>query len=208
MYSAPPSPVPRFRSLSRKTPNPSPLTIETCRGNATLKRSRPSVKLSTLPSAMSGARASLSKVGSVKVVAFSGSASRPPVEETAFAARKPAGAITASATAARREDRLRMNAGFWLVRAPASTKGRAILAAHADVAQLARASACHAEGRGFESHHPLFRTPPPRRGFCFQEGHVVGDYPRLSPHAARTAVRPSRERRPPTVSRFRTRTRS
>src|SRR5438093_4593813 len=27
--------------------------------------------------------------------------------------------------------------------------------AHADVAQLARASACHAEGRGFESHHPL-----------------------------------------------------
>ena len=28
---------------------------------------------------------------------------------------------------------------------------------HADVAQLARASACHAEGRGFESHHPLFR---------------------------------------------------
>ena len=25
----------------------------------------------------------------------------------------------------------------------------------ADVAQLARASACHAEGRGFESHHPL-----------------------------------------------------
>ena len=27
----------------------------------------------------------------------------------------------------------------------------------ADVAQLARASACHAEGRGFESHHPLSR---------------------------------------------------
>ena len=27
--------------------------------------------------------------------------------------------------------------------------------AHADVAQLARASACHAEGRGFESLHPL-----------------------------------------------------
>ncbi len=27
--------------------------------------------------------------------------------------------------------------------------------ARADVAQLARASACHAEGRGFESHHPL-----------------------------------------------------
>src|SRR5439155_12739159 len=37
--------------------------------------------------------------------------------------------------------------------------------ADADVAQLARASACHAEGRGFESHHPL-RSPsevaPPR----------------------------------------------
>src|ERR671931_1624287 len=35
----------------------------------------------------------------------------------------------------------------------------AILAVHADVAQLARASACHAEGRGFESHHPLLRKP-------------------------------------------------
>src|SRR5438067_6795605 len=31
--------------------------------------------------------------------------------------------------------------------------------AHADVAQLARASACHAEGRGFESHHPLEGSP-------------------------------------------------
>ena len=30
---------------------------------------------------------------------------------------------------------------------------------YADVAQLARASACHAEGRGFESHHPLLRKP-------------------------------------------------
>ena len=36
----------------------------------------------------------------------------------------------------------------------------AILAAHADVAQLARASACHAEGRGFESHHPLSAKAP------------------------------------------------
>src|SRR5258707_9873279 len=27
--------------------------------------------------------------------------------------------------------------------------------ARADVAQLARASPCHGEGRGFESHHPL-----------------------------------------------------
>src|SRR3954465_6567924 len=26
----------------------------------------------------------------------------------------------------------------------------------ADVAQLARASPCHGEGRGFESHHPLY----------------------------------------------------
>src|SRR5579862_2861789 len=33
------------------------------------------------------------------------------------------------------------------------------LRAHADVAQLARASACHAEGRGFESHHPLSVRP-------------------------------------------------
>ena len=33
--------------------------------------------------------------------------------------------------------------------------GAAILWPLADVAQLARASACHAEGRGFESHHPL-----------------------------------------------------
>src|SRR5439155_19380799 len=32
----------------------------------------------------------------------------------------------------------------------------------ADVAQLARASACHAEGRGFESHHPLFKSPGAR----------------------------------------------
>src|SRR5207253_1970502 len=38
--------------------------------------------------------------------------------------------------------------------------------AHADVAQLARASACHAEGRGFESHHPL-RNP------CKSAGGVV-----------------------------------
>lgn len=37
----------------------------------------------------------------------------------------------------------------------------------ADVAQLARASACHAEGRGFESLHPLI--PPPPRDFCFRD---------------------------------------
>ncbi len=33
----------------------------------------------------------------------------------------------------------------------------------ADVAQLARASACHAEGRGFESHHPLLESPQNQR---------------------------------------------
>ncbi len=42
----------------------------------------------------------------------------------------------------------------------------AILATHADVAQLARASACHAEGRGFESHHPLSEKPAGNGGFC------------------------------------------
>jgi hypothetical protein len=41
----------------------------------------------------------------------------------------------------------------------------AILSPLADVAQLARASACHAEGRGFESHHPLREKP--RRGAFF-----------------------------------------
>ena len=35
----------------------------------------------------------------------------------------------------------------------------------ADVAQLARASACHAEGRGFESHHPLSLSKPKDRSF-------------------------------------------
>ena len=40
----------------------------------------------------------------------------------------------------------------------------AILGPRADVAQLARASACHAEGRGFESLHPLSGKPR-KRGF-------------------------------------------
>ena len=35
----------------------------------------------------------------------------------------------------------------------------AILPPLADVAQLARASPCHGEGRGFESHHPLYKAP-------------------------------------------------
>ena len=38
---------------------------------------------------------------------------------------------------------------------PQSTSGAAILRPRAAVAQLARASACHAEGRGFESLQPL-----------------------------------------------------
>jgi hypothetical protein len=39
-------------------------------------------------------------------------------------------------------------------------------AARADVAQLARASPCHGEGRGFESLHPLRAKPPHLLGFC------------------------------------------
>ena len=39
------------------------------------------------------------------------------------------------------------------------------MAARADVAQLARASPCHGEGRGFESLHPLSAKPPDFRGF-------------------------------------------
>jgi hypothetical protein len=43
------------------------------------------------------------------------------------------------------------------------THRRSILRSPADVAQLARASACHAEGRGFESLHPLEERPRRRR---------------------------------------------
>src|SRR6266550_3890215 len=39
---------------------------------------------------------------------------------------------------------------------------RLYLPPRAAVAQLARASACHAEGRGFESHQPLASTHSPR----------------------------------------------
>src|SRR5215204_5268703 len=42
-----------------------------------------------------------------------------------------------------------------------SSSPRLYFSPRAAVAQLARASACHAEGRGFESHQPLFS---PRRG--------------------------------------------
>ncbi len=52
-------------------------------------------------------------------------------------------------------------------------------ASFADVAQLARASACHAEGRGFESHHPL-RVKAPETGlFSFLGGLQLGRYPLL-----------------------------
>src|SRR6478609_8273916 len=44
-------------------------------------------------------------------------------------------------------------AGRWI------RHGKARITPHAAVAQLARASACHAEGRGFESHQPLFANP-------------------------------------------------
>ena len=42
---------------------------------------------------------------------------------------------------------------------------RLYFAGPADVAQLARASACHAEGRGFESHHPLYESRRKLGGF-------------------------------------------
>ena len=49
----------------------------------------------------------------------------------------------------------------------ASQGARAILGARAAVAQLARASACHAEGRGFESLQPLVTKAPLLAGFFF-----------------------------------------
>src|SRR3954463_6031611 len=54
---------------------------------------------------------------------------------------------------------------------------RAILAPRAAVAQLARASACHAEGRGFESHQPL-RKALQLAGFSFWRG-----FRRIARHA-------------------------
>src|SRR5581483_7811893 len=54
------------------------------------------------------------------------------------------------------------------------------LSRRADVAQLARASACHAEGRGFESHHPLSEGPGngafllPSTAACSSAGTVRG----------------------------------
>src|SRR5512144_168732 len=46
---------------------------------------------------------------------------------------------------------------------PTRLGGAPILLARAAVAQLARASACHAEGRGFESHQPLLLVSTCRR---------------------------------------------
>src|SRR3954447_10743844 len=43
-------------------------------------------------------------------------------------------------------------------RTPGFSRGEARIRHRAAVAQLARASACHAEGRGFESHQPLSRA--------------------------------------------------
>ena len=54
-------------------------------------------------------------------------------------------------------------------RLPSGLKSRRYNPAHADVAQLARASACHAEGRGFESHHPLYESPA-QAGFLLDRG--------------------------------------
>src|SRR4051794_12200959 len=51
------------------------------------------------------------------------------------------------------------------LRTLSSARGAATLALRAAVAQLARASACHAEGRGFESLQPLLVKAPLRRGF-------------------------------------------
>jgi hypothetical protein len=50
-------------------------------------------------------------------------------------------------------------------------------AARADVAQLARASACHAEGRGFESLHPLLAKAPLPAGFSRSWRLVGADCP-------------------------------
>src|SRR5215218_6562138 len=56
----------------------------------------------------------------------------------------------------------------------------------AAVAQLARASACHAEGRGFESLQPLLESPAPA-GFSRSQGASGrrADPPRLPTGATR-----------------------
>src|SRR5438552_2891930 len=77
--------------------------------------------------------------------------------------------------------------------------------ARADVAQSARASACHAEGRGFESHHPLRETPgnggfllPERaRREPFASGFASGPEQRLSDGALGEGRRRCRSRLSP-----------
>jgi hypothetical protein len=51
-----------------------------------------------------------------------------------------------------------------------------MMARLADVAQLARASACHAEGRGFESLHPLLEDPLEMGVFSAQSGTLMTCY--------------------------------
>ena len=83
---------------------------------------------------------------------------------------------------------------------PPSPAGR--LTVPADVAQLARASACHAEGRGFESHHPLSEKPPEIGGFRRSRGHrdraPSGGHPTSIPQ---DDPPPGRRRAPPARSR-------
>ncbi len=60
-------------------------------------------------------------------------------------------------------------------RAGRATCRRRLECAHlADVAQLARASPCHGEGRGFESLHPLLEKAPQMRGFLRSGGGTIG----------------------------------
>ncbi len=95
-------------------------------------------------------------------------------------------------------------AGDLRLRAPPARRGgRAILGARAAVAQLARASACHAEGREFESLQPLATRNPPNRGvFCCPDGEsltraVAGSSPSRRPAwPDRSALRGSRHRSP------------
>ena len=82
--------------------------------------------------------------------------------------------LQASAVRARRP----VHAPFTPRRAPARLNSRP----RAAVAQLARASACHAEGRGFESLQPLFRESPARGRVGFGLGRRNKIEP--SPHIA------------------------
>ena len=63
----------------------------------------------------------------------------------------------------------------WLADPALDRRGRRRLewALPADVAQLARASPCHGEGRGFESLHPLLEKTPQMRGFLRSRGGTI-----------------------------------